>query len=288
MIGGSLVNRYKNSTIILIIINVAVYLFVSILGFFRTPSGLTLRDLVNVYGGVSRFGLSSGLFYTPLTALFLHGNIMHILFNMWALFQLGFVVEAVYGTKMYLLFYFATGIAGSLSAAAFSSALTIGSSSAIFGLVGILFTLGLKKDTPVMLRSITGYSLLPIILINLFLGFSIPGISNAAHIGGLLAGAAVGWFAKPAYARFGRSRRVYTRVKEKTPQEVSQEILVKYMPLLNALKNGDREERTIRLAQMRSELSSLKDEEVASKVLWELFKRDLITQEEFDKLRKFV
>ncbi|HNR80454.1 MAG TPA: rhomboid family intramembrane serine protease [Mesotoga infera] len=281
-------NRYRNSTIVLIVINVAVYLFIAVLGFFKGPGGKSLRDLITLYGGVSRYALSSGLIYTPVTALFLHGNFMHILFNMWALFQLGMVVEAVYGKKLYLLFYFVTGIAGGLSAAAFSPALTIGSSSAIFGLVGILFTLGLKKDTPVMLRSITGYSLLPIILINLFLGFSIPGISNAAHIGGLIAGAAIGWFAKPAYARFGRQRRVYTRVTEKSSQEVSQEILIKYLPILNALKNGDSEERTVRLAQLRSELSNLKDEEVASKVLWELFKRDLISKEEFEKLRKFL
>lgn len=281
--------RYRNSTTILIIINVAVYLLVSVLGLFKTPSGLTLRDFATLYGGVSRYALSQGWIYTPVTALFLHGSILHILFNMWALFQLGLVVEGVYGTKRYLLFYFATGIAGSLSAAAFSNAFTIGSSSAIFGLVGILFTLGLKKDTPVLLRSITGYSLLPIILINLLLGFSIPGISNAAHIGGMLAGAAIGWFAKPAYARFARSRRSYTKVTEKSPQEVAQEILVKYMPLLNALKGDDRgEERTVRLAQLRSELSNLKDAEIASKVLWELFKRDLISKEEFEKLRKFV
>ncbi|HNS66811.1 MAG TPA: rhomboid family intramembrane serine protease, partial [Mesotoga infera] len=68
----------------------------------------------------------------------------------------------------------------------------------------------------------------------------------------------------------------------------SQEILIKYLPILNALKNGDSEERTVRLAQLRSELSNLKDEEVASKVLWELFKRDLISKEEFEKLRKFL
>ncbi|HNS75198.1 rhomboid family intramembrane serine protease [Mesotoga prima] len=280
--------RFRSATITLIIINVIVYLLVAFMGLFRGPQGISYRDLITVYGGVSRFALSNGLIYTPLTALFLHGNLMHILFNMWALFQLGHVVEGVYGTKWYLLFYFVTGISGSLSAAAFSTAFTIGSSSAIFGLVGILFTLGLKKDTPVVLRSITGYSLLPIILINLFLGFSIPGISNAAHIGGLVVGAIIGWFAKPAYARSARSRRVYTRVKEKTPEEASRDILVKYIPVLNGMKDNRSEERTIRIAQLRSELSSLKDQEIGSKVLWELYKRDLLSQEEFERLRRFL
>ncbi|NLT43914.1 MAG: rhomboid family intramembrane serine protease [Thermotogaceae bacterium] len=280
--------RFRSATITLIVINVAVYLLVAIMGLFRGPQGISYRDLITIYGGVSRFALSNGLIYTPLTALFLHGNLMHILFNMWALFQLGHVVEGVYGMKWYLFFYFATGIGGSLSAAAFSNAFTIGSSSAIFGLVGILFTLGLKKDTPVALKSITGYSLLPIILINLFLGFSIPGISNAAHIGGLVVGAIIVWFAKPAYVSFGRSRRVYTKVKEKSPEETSRDILVKYIPLLNTLKDERSEERTVRVAQLRSELSSLKDQEIASKVLWELYKRDLISQEEFERLRKFL
>ncbi|PNE22696.1 protease [Mesotoga sp. Brook.08.YT.4.2.5.1] len=280
--------RFRSATITLIIINVVVYLFVMIMGLFRGPMGVSYRDLITIYGGVSRFALSNGLIYTPLTALFLHGNLMHILFNMWALFQLGHIVEGVYGMKWYLIFYFITGISGSLSAAAFSNAFTIGSSSAIFGLVGILFTLGLKDDTPVALRSITGYSLLPIILINLFLGFSIPGISNAAHIGGLVAGAIIGWFAKPAYARFARTRKVFTKVKEKSPEEFSRDILVRYIPVLNDLKNVKSEERTLRIVQLRSELSSLKDQEVASKVLWELYRRDLLSEEEFERLRRFL
>ncbi len=280
--------RFRSATITLIIINVVVYLFVMIMGLFRGPLGVSYRDLITSYGAVSRLALSNGLIYTPLTALFLHGNLMHILFNMWALFQLGHIVEGVYGMKWYLIFYFITGISGSLSAAAFSNASTIGSSSAIFGLVGILFTLGLKDDTPVALRSITGYSLLPIILINLFLGFSIPGISNAAHIGGLVAGAIIGWFAKPAYARFARTRKVFTKVKEKSPEEFSRDILVRYIPVLNDLKNVKSEERTLRIVQLRSELSSLKDQEVASKVLWELYRRDLLSEEEFERLRRFL
>ena len=280
--------RFRSATITLIIINVVVYLFVMIMGLFRGPLGVSYRDLITSYGAVSRLALSNGLIYTPLTALFLHGNLMHILFNMWALFQLGHIVEGVYGMKWYLIFYFITGISGSLSAAAFSNAFTIGSSSAIFGLVGILFTLGLKDDTPVALRSITGYSLLPIILINLFLGFSIPGISNAAHIGGLVAGAIIGWFAKPAYARFARTRKVFTKVKEKSPEEFSRDILVRYIPVLNDLKNVKSEERTLRIVQLRSELSSLKDQEVASKVLWELYRRDLLSEEEFERLRRFL
>lgn len=280
--------RFRSATITLIIINVVVYLFVMIMGLFRGPLGVSYRDLITFYGAVSRLALSNGLIYTPLTALFLHGNLMHILFNMWALFQLGHIVEGVYGMKWYLIFYFITGISGSLSAAAFSNAFTIGSSSAIFGLVGILFTLGLKDDTPVALRSITGYSLLPIILINLFLGFSIPGISNAAHIGGLVAGAIIGWFAKPAYARFARTRKVFTKVKEKSPEEFSRDILVRYIPVLNDLKNVKSEERTLRIVQLRSELSSLKDQEVASKVLWELYRRDLLSEEEFERLRRFL
>jgi rhomboid protease GluP len=77
-------------------------------------------------------------------------------------------------------------------------------------------------------------------------------------------------------------------VKEKSPEEFSRDILVRYIPVLNDLKNVKSEERTLRIVQLRSELSNIKDQEVASKVLWELYRRDLLSEEEFERLRRFL
>jgi len=210
---------------------------------------------------------------------------------MYALFQLGYLVEGIYGTKKFLIFYFVSGIIGNLTAAMMTPYITIGSSSAIFGLVGVLFALGFKKDTPVVLKSVTGLSLLPIILSNLMFGLMVPNISNSAHVGGLVAGGLLGWFVLPQYAILRKPR--ITRVKQKSPEEIARDILLKYVPILNALKSpqqndGDISERTVQIAQLRKELSELSDYELAYKVLQDLYKRDLITDDEFEKLRRFI
>jgi len=103
-------------------------------------------------------------------------------------------------------------------------------------------------------------------------------------------GMLLGWYIPPQYATVKKRR--FVRIKEKSPEEISQEILIKYMPILNALKKNDNEgeldERTMQIAQLRKELSQLKDLELAQKVLWKLYERDLLTEEEFEKLRKFL
>jgi|GEM_PF-398289 len=284
-----LMRRVPPVTLTLISINITVYFFSFIFSMSRPQMG-DVYTLFLYYGGVSRSALQHGLIYTPVTALFLHGNMWHILFNMYALYQLGYIVEGLFGRKKFIILYFLGGIVGNLTAVAFTPYITIGSSSAIFGLVGVLFVLGFKKDTPMVLRSVTGFSLLPIILLNLFFGLAIPNISNAAHIGGLLMGMLLGWYIPPQYATVKKRR--FVRIKEKSPEEISQEILIKYMPILNALKKNDNEgeldERTMQIAQLRKELSQLKDLELAQKVLWKLYERDLLTEEEFEKLRKFL
>lgn len=274
----------------LLSINVAIFLFAEVLNL----SNPGVRDFIIIYGGISRYNLSNGLVYTVISALFLHGGWMHILFNMFALYHIGRIVEAIYGSNRFLVYYIVTGLIGNLAAVVFAPnpiIVTVGSSSAIFGLVGMLFAIGFRKDTPMMLRTVTGVSLLPIILLNLFLGFTIPNISNSAHIGGLLAGAAVGWFATPRYSR-KPAKRVTRRVKQKTPGEVGQELLLKYVPLLNALKEKGSQstidERTILIARLRGELSELKDTELASKILWRIYEKDLISSEEFERLRRFI
>ncbi|MGC9383745.1 MAG: rhomboid family intramembrane serine protease [Kosmotogaceae bacterium] len=275
----------QSVTIVLLIINISIYLFTAIV----TTGRGDIQTIIYYYGGISRWALNRGLVYTPISALFLHGSFLHIGFNMFALYQLGRLVEGVYGQKKFLIFYFGTGLAGNLSAAFFSppTVPTIGSSSAIFGLVGVLFILGFRKDTPTILQSVTGLSLLPIIIINLIFGFTAQNISNSAHIGGLLCGIALGWFIGPGFSNFRRHRPA-TRVREKSPQTVARDIFNKYATMLKTLGKEESEERNLRIAQLRSELSNLNDYDLAYKVLKELYQRDMITTSEFEKVRRLI
>lgn len=152
----------------------------------------------------------NGQFYRFLTSMFLHGGILHIAFNAFALYSLGPETERIYGTPRFLALYFIAGIAGGAASYAFSPNNSVGASGAIFGLVGGLaaFYYSSRRVLGEMARQQLG-GLITIVMINLFIGFSTPNIDNFAHIGGLLGGAAVGWFLAP---RFEIDSRLYPPV----------------------------------------------------------------------------
>ncbi len=132
-------------------------------------------------------GVSGGDYYRLFTSMFMHFGLIHLALNMWALWIIGRVLEAALGPVRFLALYLLSGLGGSVAVYLFGGphALTAGASGAIFGLFAALF---------VVLRRIGGNasSLIPVIVINLVLTFTIPGISIAAHIGGLITGAVVG------------------------------------------------------------------------------------------------
>ena len=103
--------------------------------------------------------------------MFLHGSILHLAFNMLALYWLGTIVEQALGTPRFLLVYFVSGLAGSAGALWFSSALavTVGASGAIFGLIGALLILEYLSTGSLMGQAMV------LILVNLALTFAVPG-----------------------------------------------------------------------------------------------------------------
>jgi membrane associated rhomboid family serine protease len=185
------------ATRILMGINIAVYLAMV----------LTTRQFVNfdtptvVHWGAD-FGLLtlSGEWWRMLTSTFLHGGIIHIAVNMWALRNLGYTAELFYGRRNFLIIYLLSGLAGSAGTLVWNPArVSVGASGAIFGVAGALAALVYFKKLPVdraVLRRDIG-SIGGMILVNLFLGASIGIIDNSAHVGGLLAGTILG-FALPA------------------------------------------------------------------------------------------
>lgn len=184
-------NFQKTLTNYLILINIIIFVLMFVFGGFNAFSNP--RILLN-FG--AQFGLlvQQGEWFRLITSMFVHGGFMHIFFNMYVLYLFGNLVEKVYGPYKFLSIYIITGFFASFATQLFSpNVLSVGASGAIFGLVGLLFGAGFRDDTPNLLKSMTGTALLPMILINVFLGFTVPSINNIAHIGGLAAGFTFGW-----------------------------------------------------------------------------------------------
>jgi rhomboid protease GluP len=144
-----------------------------------------------------------------VTPMFLHVNLLHLMVNMYSLWIVGPYVEKLYGSAKFVVFWVLTGVAGVVV-----SYLTVrpgmsvgpvarfifkttdnpsaGASGALFGLVGVLFVFGIKfrHELPEGFRRAFGTGLLPMIMLNLFIGYMGRGfIDNAAHLGGLVSGA---------------------------------------------------------------------------------------------------
>jgi membrane associated rhomboid family serine protease len=146
-----------------------------------------------------------------VTPVFIHVNLPHVLINMYSLWVIGPWVEKLYGSAKFVVFWIATGIAGVVASyltvvpgsrpgliASFliksADEPSAGASGALFGLVGVLFVFGLKyrRELPEGFKRAFGTGMLPVILLNLGIGFLGRGfIDNAAHMGGLLSGAAL-------------------------------------------------------------------------------------------------
>lgn len=138
--------------------------------------------------------IRAGEYWRLVTSMFLHGGLLHLGLNAWALFQIGALFELLVGSSWMLLVYFATGIAGSLASAEFSRVPSVGASGAIFGLLGALIAFLLRRRGALTPQ---GKSILMQLVfwavINVFFGFSTPGIDNSAHLGGCAAGFLLGF-----------------------------------------------------------------------------------------------
>jgi len=124
-----------------------------------------------------------------VAAVFLHGSIMHIVFNMWVLMDIGPQIEELYGSARFLFIYVVTGIGGYLVSSFFFK-FSVGGSGALLGLIGVLLaiTTGRKSAGMQMLRS----QIIRWLIYIAVWGFLFPGIDNFAHAGGLATGFVLG------------------------------------------------------------------------------------------------
>jgi rhomboid protease GluP len=187
-------------TTVLLVVNILVF-GVSVVATLQAGKGQGLSLLWGLDGEVLyRLGalwtpaILHGEPYRLVTAMFLHGGLIHIGFNMMVLMDIGPVVEEVYGSARYLFIYTAVGIAGYV-VSAFTPfrthpALAVGASGAILGLIGVMIAITTRRGGMAM-QALRSRLISWVVSIFVF-GFLMSGIDNWAHGGGLISGFLLG------------------------------------------------------------------------------------------------
>ena len=153
-----------------------------VLSLFGGPNGLSLLMLGANYGKL----IKSGQVWRLITYAFLHGGVAHLLCNMYSLSIIGAETESRFGKIRFLGIYLLSAIGGGLLSAVLGDYVSVGASGAIFGLLGAMVYFGSRFR--IYFRQSINSKFMPVILLNLFIGFVIPGIDNYCHIGGLITG----------------------------------------------------------------------------------------------------
>lgn len=168
-------------TYILIAVNVILFLATYLYG----NGSRDVKTLLDFGANYAPF-IRGGEYYRLLASAFLHAGVIHLLVNMYALYIIGPQIESFLGKTKYLCIYLGSAIAGSLLSITFTNQVSVGASGAIFGLFGSLLYFGYHYR--IYLGNVIKSQIVPLILLNLMVGFLISGIDTAAHIGGLIGG----------------------------------------------------------------------------------------------------
>ena len=201
--GGSRAGQAGYATRTLISINVAVMVLSAIVGGARAIGGsggwfglLGAQTAVTRWGEVLGYapytiggevhGIAAGEWWRLFSAMFLHYGVLHLLLNMWVLWQLGRYLEIRLGPLRFIGLYVLAGLGGNVAAYVFTAPNqpAAGASTAVFGLfaAAIIVNRRLKLDIS---------TLIPLLVVNLLFTFTVPNISVAGHLGGLVAGGIV-------------------------------------------------------------------------------------------------
>jgi membrane associated rhomboid family serine protease len=174
-------------TYALIAINVAAFVAEGNITFTGQPTNIVYQEgaLIGSFPGQPGLGVAHGQWWRIVTGGFLHENIIHIGFNMYVLYILGHMLEPVLGRVRFAVIYGVALLTGSLGALIVTPhSLTVGASGAVFGLMGAAAVEMRARQIPIMQSGVGG-----LILLNLIISFTLPGISWGGHIGGLIGGA---------------------------------------------------------------------------------------------------
>jgi len=132
--------------------------------------------------------VTSGEWWRLISAGFLHGSIIHLLFNVYILWVIGSQLESIVGNIKFIIIYFVSLLGGSVASYLFSpfGSYSIGASGAIFGLMGAMLVVGRKRNLDIS-------QITTLVAINVVIGFVLSGIDWRAHLGGLAAGVFITW-----------------------------------------------------------------------------------------------
>ena len=190
---GGMIPHARFTTVVIMLINTGLYIATG-LASSRAGGSMSepdLRTLVD-FGAKYAPEIAQGQWWRLITAGFLHGNLLHILMNMWVLFDLGAQVDDLVGTSRFLAIYLISNITGFTASLFFVPAPSLGASAAIFGLIGAMIGVGLRERGSrgsAIFRFYSRWAIYGIVL------SFIPGTDIAAHIGGLAGGFILGYLA---------------------------------------------------------------------------------------------
>jgi rhomboid protease GluP len=189
--------RHRRFTDVVTVVCIAAYL-VSLLidpgSIFRSrgvfnafaPSSQALLAL----GATGALPIHAGRWWTLLTAIYLHGDVFHILFNLLWIRQLGPAIEELYGPARTVVIFTVAGVAGFVLSNAVGIPLTVGASGSIFGLLGAMVAYGRRRGGTFGSMVLRQYGTWALILF--LLGFVMASVNNYAHAGGFLGGLLAG------------------------------------------------------------------------------------------------
>lgn len=156
-------------------------------------------DMMAALGMKVNSAILDGQFWRFVTPIFLHGSLLHIGFNMYALYIIGPQLERFFGHWQFFLLYMVSGFAGVVFSFIFTENPSLGASTAIFGLLGAQGVFAYQNQRVFGLQAKKAFrSVLNIALINFLIGL-MPGIDNWAHLGGLIGGLGITWFGGPVF-----------------------------------------------------------------------------------------
>jgi rhomboid protease GluP len=185
---------------LIVVVNIVIYVVPYLLDQLGVVyKAMALTDLLLIHGAKDNIAIyQANQYYRFLTMMFLHGNLVHLLFNTFAIVQIGESVERMSDQNRFLGIYFVGGLVGGVASYLYSANPSVGASGAIFALIGAMGTFVWTN------RSAYGEHAKQILgniaftaMINIFFGYSMPNIDNMAHIGGLLGGLVTGFLLMP-------------------------------------------------------------------------------------------